>query len=246
MKLSVITINLNNGKGLSDTIQSIKEQTFSDFEYIIIDGGSSDNSIEIIRSNSDYIKKWVSEKDSGIYNAMNKGVNLSEGEYLLFLNSGDQLASTDVLEKILSTPVNVDIFYGNMLIDESNEQRLGKMPVELSRRHMVRDTLWHPVSFIRKELFTKNGMYDETLRIVGDYDFFLRSIFIDKASTLHIDIPIAIFHTDGISSRPENREMLVKERYAVQQRYFTPSEIERLLHISIFEKINNKLNALLK
>jgi glycosyltransferase involved in cell wall biosynthesis len=244
MKLSIITINLNNCKGLAETVNSISIQTFSDFEYIIIDGGSSDGSMEVIKDNQHRIKKWISEKDHGIYHAMNKGIRMAEGDHLLFLNSGDSLASPDILEKIFSTPVTADILYGNMIINENGEQRHGQMPHHLSRRHMVRDTLWHPVSFIRRKLFIDNGMYDESLKIAGDYDFFLRSIFIDNVTTRHIDETISVFHTDGISSAPANRAQLLKERYDIQLRYFTAREIERLLHISIFEKINHRLSSL--
>ena len=98
MKLSIITINLNNKNGLSETISSVIAQTFTDYEYIIIDGQSTDGSLEVIKQNANHINQWISENDHGIYNAMNKGLNLAKGEYCLFLNSGDSLYDSDVLQ----------------------------------------------------------------------------------------------------------------------------------------------------
>ena len=100
MKISIITINLNNVSGLENTLSSVRAQTFRDFEQIVVDGGSSDGSVDVIRANSDWIAQWISEPDSGIYNAMNKGVRMASGDYLLFLNSGDCLASPKVLENV--------------------------------------------------------------------------------------------------------------------------------------------------
>lgn len=244
MKLSIITINLNNAAGLDKTIASVQSQNFKNKEHIVIDGGSTDNSTAIIEKYKLNLSKWISEKDSGIYNAMNKGIRLAEGEYLLFLNSGDTLYSENTLSEISWD--GTDIIYGNMMIHENDTSRIGLMPKFLSRKHMVRDTLWHPVSFIKKEIFNRLGFYDETLKIVGDYDFFLKCIIKNKVSYFHCGKVIAAFNTEGMSSDPANREKLLKERYQVQLRYFTPREIEKHLHISIFEKIKNKINSKLK
>ena len=100
MKLSIITINLNNKEGLQKTIESIVNQTFRDYEFIIIDGGSNDGSIDVIELYKENITYWISEPDKGIYNAMNKGISIAKGEYYYFLNTGDRLISNDVLEKI--------------------------------------------------------------------------------------------------------------------------------------------------
>lgn len=103
-KLTIITINLNNKAGLQTTIDSVIAQTYKDFEWIIIDGGSTDGSKELIEKYTNYIKYWVSEPDKGIYNAMNKGIKVAEGEYLQFLNSGDSLFSNSVLSDIFTPP----------------------------------------------------------------------------------------------------------------------------------------------
>jgi len=116
-KLSIITVNLNNAEGLRKTIESVVTQTFTDFEYIIIDGGSTDGSVEIIKLYADKITYWVSEPDKGIYNGMNKGIMVAKGEYCQFLNSGDWLVNENVLKEVFA---DVDIVYGDLKIPNGN------------------------------------------------------------------------------------------------------------------------------
>jgi glycosyltransferase involved in cell wall biosynthesis len=227
-------------------MRSVIGQTFNDFEYIVIDGGSTDGSTEAIKANHNKISKWESQNDKGIYDAMNKGIRLAEGDYCLFINSGDTLASPTILESIFNRNLNSDIFYGNMLIDESGTLRLGIMPDHLTKKQMIRDTLWHPVSFIKRGLFKRVGLYDESLKIVADYDFFLKCIFKFDVKTKHIHETIAVFNMEGLSSLHSNRVFLQTERKKVQLRYFSEEEIESFLHISIFEKIKNRIKSLLK
>ena len=115
MKLSIVTINLNNVAGLHETIISVLNQSSADLEYIIIDGGSTDGSAELIKEYSDRIYYWVSEPDSGIYNAMNKGIRKASGEYLLFLNSGDALASDNIVEEVFRADHNEEILYLSLI-----------------------------------------------------------------------------------------------------------------------------------
>ncbi|MGP8214409.1 MAG: glycosyltransferase family 2 protein [Bacteroidia bacterium] len=227
-KLTIITVNYNNKTGLDKTIRSIVQQTYSDFEYIIIDGGSDDGSTDIIRQYKDKINFWVSEKDSGIYNAMNKGIALANGEYCLFLNSGDSLFEKDTLEKVFNkTNYTEDIIYGNMLIDFSGKQVLGKMPEKITFEQMMADTLWHPVSFIKRKLFNTYGNYREDLKIVSDYDFFIKTILINKVSALHIPITVCVFPVDGISSQSSNANLIKAEREKVQLAYFSKDVIDQ-------------------
>ena len=112
MKLSIITVNFNNVEGLRKTAESIVSQTFQDFEWIVIDGGSTDGSKELIEQYSDRIAYWCSEKDSGIYNAMNKGVRYAKGEYINFMNSGDCFADSSVLSDVSERLLDNVILYG--------------------------------------------------------------------------------------------------------------------------------------
>ncbi len=236
-KLSVITINYNNSKGLEKTINSIVNQTFADFEYIIIDGGSLDNSVEIIKKYSTKISYWVSEKDNGIYNAQNKGVAITKGEYCLFLNSGDSLVNDAVLTNVFSQKYSSDIIYGDMqTMDENEKIQHRKMPSTIGLIQLFRDTLWHPVSFIKRELFLKYGNYNEQFKIVADYEFFVRVIIKEKISTKHIPLEIALFDTSGISSERNKQKQLTEERNKVQEMYFNPI---LLFLFRLYSKIKN-------
>jgi glycosyltransferase involved in cell wall biosynthesis len=227
MKVSIITICRNEVKSIRKTLESILNQTYQDFEYIIVDGDSIDGTKEIIQQYIiDYAPKishFVSEKDKGIYNAQNKGIRLSKGEYLIFINGGDSFYSNTVLAEIFEGKhrYNTDIIYGNLLIDRGAEgEELGYSPTKITLYHMLQGTLWHPVTLIKRELFYKCGFYDESLKIVGDYDFFLKAIFVQKATCMHLPITISRFNTEGIGSVPENSEIHQLERELCQKRYF--------------------------
>jgi glycosyltransferase involved in cell wall biosynthesis len=242
IRLTVITINLNNKVGLGHTIKSVINQSYSPFEYIIIDGGSSDGSIDILKKYQNRITYYVSEKDTGIYNAMNKGITKARGEYCLFLNSGDTFYNNLVLQNFISSNPSAGIVYGNLLFVYPNgAKRKGIMPSQLSFRHMMQDTLWHPVSFMRRTLLNKTNGFDEQYTIVSDYDFFLKAIFILKVSTKKINETIAVFSQDGISAFPSNAKLIAAERKEVQMKYFEKNEIDEALKVKFSEKINKRL-----
>lgn len=179
-KISIITINYNNADGLRKTIESVKAQNFSDLEYIVIDGGSSDQSVEIIKEYDGYISKWVSEKDNGIYNALNKGIKIATGEYLLFLNSGDHFYNKNVLTNNLEYIDIYDIIVFDIHFSGFGKDYIFKHPDELHFSFLFEETFAHQSVFIKRNLFKKIGLYDETLKIVSDWKFFINAI----ASTL--------------------------------------------------------------
>lgn len=226
-RLSIITINYNNLSGLEKTMQSVLEQGFSDFEYIVIDGGSTDGSVDLIKKNADQLAYWISEKDNGIFSAHNKGLQQTTGEYCLFLNSGDFLIDRKVLAKVFAEPHNEDILYGNMLIDwGKGKLKLGKMPSEITLFQMYKDTLWHPVSFIKRSLFEKLGDYDESYKFIADYEFFFRALIVNKASAKHLGLTISVFTADGTSSQVENIPRIKEERERVLSTYLSKELIE--------------------
>ena len=234
-ELSVITVNLNNAIGLERTIKSVIGQTFTNFEFIVIDGNSIDGSKDVIKKYSANISKWKSETDTGIYNAMNKGINMAEGEYCLFLNSGDVICYPDTLATVFAKKLSEDIVYGNMFIEDIKGARTeGKMPDVITLEQLIRDTIWHPVSFIKKALFEKFGYYREDLKIVSDYDFFFKNIIINHVSTKHLNLPVAVFRIDGMSSNPENTEQIKRERKAVQEQY-----LDRKIIAEVKSKLKN-------
>lgn len=257
-KLSIITINYNNAKGLDKTLQSVINQNSQDFEYVVVDGNSSDESEKIIDSHKNYIDKWISEPDSGVYNAMNKGIRMASGDYLLFLNSGDKLADQNVIAEILpSLKNNEDIIYGN-LIYSLNElpQTLFTPPKNIDLTYFLNSFLPHPSSFIKKNLFQKIGFYNEKFKIISDWEFFLRAIVINKASYLHIDEVISDFDNSGISSDSENEKLIRKEKQAVYEELFPNLQNEikllefassrRMLQIQNIQKNHSSLWKILK
>lgn len=217
MKLTVITINYNNVNGLKKTLDSVIGQSVSDYEYIIIDGDSVDGSRELIKQNSNYISYWISEKDSGIYNAMNKGIVKANGDYILFLNSGDYLYNSDVLRKFIESDYDEDVIYGNIRCDFGNGVEVRSYYGEVTLRTFVEETINHSgCAFIKKELFDKYGLYDEKLKIVSDWKFFLVAIGLGTASVRHVDYVISVFDTNGISNNQvelasNEREKVLKE-----------------------------------
>lgn len=227
-KLSIITINYNNAQGLEKTLKSIASQNSKDFEYIVIDGNSTDESKQIIEKNKNYIDKWISEPDSGVYNAMNKGIEMANGDYLLFLNSGDKLANKDVVAKVLPSLQNdADIIYGN-LIYSLNEipQTLFLPSKKVDLTYFLNSFLPHPSSFIKRSLFRKIGFYNEKFKIISDWEFFLRAIVVYRASYLHIDTIISDFDNSGISSNSENQKLIDREKQAVYKELFPNLENE--------------------
>jgi glycosyltransferase involved in cell wall biosynthesis len=227
MKLSVITINYNDATGLEKTIQSVIGQDFQDLEYIVIDGGSNDGSKSILEKYQSKISYWVSEKDEGIYNAMNKGIAKAKGEYCLFLNSGDYLAKSNVLSTMLGQENNSDIIYGNMIIDWGNGKlEYGKMPSTITFHQMYVDTLWHPVSLIKRNLFEKFGKYNESYKMVADYEFFFNVIVMQSVSLHYVDMDVSVYNMKGFSSLEENKNLEKNERLLVIKSYLPPLLID--------------------
>lgn len=216
IKLSIITINLNNRVGLRKTVESVIQQVFTDYEYIIIDGGSTDGSIEVIKEFEDKISYWVSEPDKGIYNAMNKGIMKANGEYLHFLNSGDWLVDSYVYRDVFKENPVHDIIYGNLIKkypgDKSTVDK-GIGGKEITFLSLYMGNLNHPASLIKRSLFTKYGLYDESLRIVSDWKFFLETLGLHKSTVLYTDRNISCFDMSGICNT--QKELLLSEREKV-------------------------------
>ena len=217
IKLSLISINLNNSNGLELTIRSIIEQTFKEYELIVIDGLSNDGSIEVIKKYSDKIAYWVSEHDYGIYNAMNKGIKRAKGEYCFFINSGDFLVNNFVLEKVFKTKSSESIIIGNIIMIRDEPVRIEKYPT-LSFGLFYTGSICHQATFIKRTLFEKYGFYEENLRIVSDWKFFLKTIVLNNESVKYFDTDIAYHDLYGISVT--NNELFIKERRKVMEELF--------------------------
>lgn len=226
MRLSLVTINRNSAIGLEKTMQSVATQTFKEFEYIVIDGASTDDSVEVIKKYESQFAhlKWVSEPDSGIYNAMNKGIRMASGEYIQILNSADCLAAPDVTAKMLASlekAGNPSILYGNMvkcfpdgrkLVDKSFA---GK---EITMLGMFTGTLNHDPAYICRDLFKKYGFYDESLKIVSDWKWYLQAIILGGEKPRYVDLDVTLFDMTGISET--NKDLDKAERSSVLEQLF--------------------------
>lgn len=222
-RLSIITICRNDATGLKKTIRSLRDQSYRDFEFIIVDGASEDETLNIITENKSMITHWISEPDTGIYNAQNKGVKMTQGDYCLFLNSGDYLADENVIKKFMSVETQAEIIYGDMIVENKiGSREIKKSPSKIRSLHMLKDTLRHPVSFIKRNLFDTFGYYDENFRIVADYEFFVRVIIRNSVSLYYLNFPVSVFDLSGVSSGKDTRMQLISERKAVQDMYFNP------------------------
>jgi glycosyltransferase involved in cell wall biosynthesis len=220
--LSIITVNLNNVIGLEKTIESVTNQGFTNYEFIIIDGGSTDGSVEIIKKYADKLTWWISEKDSGIYNAMNKGILKSQGDYCLFLNSGDWLYHSNVLTECFNLNLKEDVIYGHQLIQqENNFVEDGCLDVKyLSFGALMKYHIPHQCTFIKRELFTKFGLYDENYRIVSDWLFMVLCACRYNCTFRRIDNFISVFDKTGLSNNPNFSAIQSQERKKALQKYF--------------------------
>ena len=220
-KLSIITINYNNKAGLEKTVQSVVSQTWQDFEFIVIDGNSSDGSKDVLNAYSSFFTYAVSEPDSGIYNAMNKGIKISTGDYLMFLNSGDALIDNNILEK-LNAELNgqYDIYYGDILHIDGIKQEVRTSPKNLNFAFFYEQNISHQASFIKAKLFKDIFLYNENLKIVSDWEFFTYAICKREATYKHLDSVIVTYDGTGISSNSINTPEITKERDASLHRYF--------------------------
>lgn len=222
MLLTIITINRNNAEGLDKTMQSVACQTTSEFEYVVIDGASSDDSVKVIQRYAGQFGsrlKWVSEPDNGIYQAMNKGIRMATGDYVEFLNSGDCLVSVDVTSRMyvaLEERQYPSILYGNMLKALSQGRLLrdrcfaGKSITLLGMYH---GCLNHSPAYIRRKLFSKYGEYAEDLRICSDWKWYVDAIVLGEESPSYVDIDVSLFDMNGISE--SNKGLLNAERAAL-------------------------------
>ena len=199
-KLSIITINYNNLEGLKKTVESVVNQTWKAFEYIVIDGGSIDGSAAFIESQSETIDYWVSEPDQGIYNAMNKGIAKASGEYLLFLNSGDHFYTTHILTENHQHLKNFDLIYFDLIHVGTTFSKVVSYPSKLIFSDLFFDTLPHQATFIKKKMFDDFGLYDESLKIVSDWKFFILALFKQHCSYHKVNTTLVVFYLDGLSS----------------------------------------------
>lgn len=278
MKLSIVTINYNNAEGLKRTLDSVKAQTYKEIEHIIIDGGSTDGSVEVIKEyvrNVEEVKELTnegihvvcsSEPDNGIYNAMNKGIEIAlgrrivnifnrselvedknkgickaNGDYIYILNSGDILSSNDVVERMMeaikhqtsnithqtSDTVGLPILMGNIVHVYGDERKVRErkrtktiastpQPIETSMLTFYSGTIPHDAAFVRRDLFEKYGLFDETMKICADWKLYLDMIALGGVVPMYVDIDVVLFDMSGISNTQNERRLAERRAYLEQ------------------------------
>ncbi|MCU4165831.1 glycosyltransferase family 2 protein [Carboxylicivirga caseinilyticus] len=208
MQISIITVTYNSASTLETTINSIREQSaINNIEYIIVDGNSSDNTIEIIKENKDIISQWISEPDTGIYDAMNKGLKMASGDWIGYLHADDVLASKTIIEEIITaiSTNNINALYGNLNYVQEND-------IHKTVRHWKSQTFkpqllkrgWmpaHPTLYISKELFLKTGGFNTNYKIAADYDFILRLFSNPETQSFFLDKLIVNMRMGGASNK---------------------------------------------
>jgi glycosyltransferase involved in cell wall biosynthesis len=222
--VSIITVNLNDRAGLARTLASIGRQTFTDREVVVVDGGSTDGSVDVIREHGSTVTDWVSEKDRGIFDAMNKGIRRARGTYCVFLNGGDAFASDDALERFFAAGAPVEeILYSDAVVEhEDKTTHVWDVPETLDWDFFMLTTLPHQSSAFRRELFDRVGLYDTRFRMGADHEFYLRAIVVRGASTRRVPVPLALQVWGGFSNRPENFPLLREERQLAKERALSP------------------------
>lgn len=226
MRLTIVTINWNNAVGLEKTLQSVASQSNKEFEYIVIDGASTDGSVEVIKRYEPQFAhlKWVSEPDKGIYNAMNKGIRMATGDFIQILNSADCLAAPEVTGKMLAElerQGEPSILYGNMVKCFPDGRKMVDKCFAgqgITMLGMFTGTLNHDPAYIRRELFEKYGYYDETLKIVSDWKWYLQAIILGGEKPQYVDMNVTLFDMTGISET--NKELDKVERKQVLGQLF--------------------------
>lgn len=221
--LSIITVCFNAEKFIENTIQSVLAQTYPHIEYIIVDGASRDNTMGVIEKYRSRIATVISEKDNGLYDAMNKGMQLATGGYLLFLNADDVLAAPDVVSKMFATCEDADVYYGEAMFMDENGQDMG-LRSEQTPHHVPEQLSWkslkhgmvvsHQAYVIRRSL---SPLYDLQYRVCADIDWMIRTL---KAShkICNTHLVVARFRVGGTSK--QHQQLAWKERYRILSRYY--------------------------
>lgn len=214
-KLSVITINYNDASGLEKTIQSVVDQTITDFEFIVIDGGSLDSSVAVLKKYADKITFWSTEKDNGIYDAQNKGIKKATGDYLICLNSGDTFCNNFVVEKfyafLLQFPKKV--IYGNSnVVNANGTSYILTPPSKLDINFWYANTLNHQAVFVHSSLFKQYGLFSVAFKYVSDFEHLFRIYLKEPDAFCHFDEVICNFDNSGITSKDEFHKLIVQER----------------------------------
>lgn len=215
--VSVITVVYNGAQHIEQTIEAVARQTYPHVEHIVIDGASTDGTVDVLRRHEGSIGYWASEPDGGIYDAMNKGIALvtDPESYILFANADDHLYSNEAIERAMSASSGEDLVYGRMVLSDDKVSAVIGRRVELE--NLARETLCHPATFVKRRVFDEVGMFDRSYRIAADYDHVVRC-FAAPVRTRFVDVIVSRMRMGGLS---EDQFMTsCRERKAVIRKHF--------------------------
>lgn len=227
LKITIITVCKNSERFLAETIESVINQTYQNIEYIIIDGKSTDKTVNIIKQHASYIATWISEADDGMYDAINKGLKLASGDYILVLNSDDILASKDTIRNMVDRISNekLDYYYGNMIKSKYGKNKKAKLfPVTFKQLLLSTHGTFapHPCFFISAKFNEVLGGYNLEYKYASDYDYILRAMSVENSKGKYVDIYISKFriHENSITASgkidEERKKILLKHGYYQQ------------------------------
>ena len=252
--ITIVTVVYNGEEVIEETIKSITEQTYKDIEYIIIDGASTDNTLKIVKKYEDHITYWSSERDSGIYDAMNKGIYLANGKWINFMNAGDTYADNDTLSKIIeNTKDNNDVIYGDRYYVKNNNKTLQKAKSI--------DTIFEKMPFGHQSVFIKNEVlkkfkFNDTYKFAADYDLLIQ-LYMKEYSFQYIPIPICNFISGGQSEsglRPYLEVLKIlfdncKDHKVIEKNFYFDTfrnNCARIINENVDIKKNNEIIKTLK
>lgn len=231
LKVSIITVCLNAVTTIDVTIKSVLSQTYKNIEYLVIDGASNDGTVPLLEKYKQQgVIKFISEKDEGIYSAMNKGIRVSTGDIILFLNAGDYFVSSEVIDFYLSKIRlnDADLFFGRIIwVDPLSKNIVLSDSSSMVYVHNLKEANFpHSATIYKKKLFFDLGFFDESYVILGDYEWNVRALLVGKVKFQYIDIIITVFFANGISNDRAFREQRLAEAKKIKEKYFagvTPS-----------------------
>lgn len=221
--LSVVTVSYNAAAHIEACIRSVRQQGYRHVEHVVVDGGSKDDTLEIVERYRDGIARMVSEPDEGPFHAMNKGLELSSGEVVFFLNADDRFVDGRVAEDVMAAfndQGELEALFGDQVFDLPGERRVKEQPDRVTRRKLARTTIQHQTLFARRGLFARAGAFREDLAVVSDYEWILRAFLRYRCRYRHLPREISVMGTGGISWRTEYET----ERLGVMREYFNPLE----------------------
>ncbi|GAB4343848.1 MAG: glycosyltransferase family 2 protein [Desulfobulbaceae bacterium] len=231
-KVTVVTVTYNALDFVEETLQSVLSQTYPDIEYIVVDGHSTDGTQESVARYADRLAVFISEPDNGIYDAMNKGIDLATGEWIIFMNAGDTFADHETVSKVFAREIDssIDFIYGDHIWkDDRRSVRVRTRPLHL---------MWQRIAFSHQSLFSRTSLmkrkkFDLRYRIVSDYNFYF-SCYMEGSRFLRVDFPVSVFLAGGVSNECLFRRTY--ERWSVVRRYKNTPRVHLyyLFHISAF------------